>query len=132
MPTLQVLPKLCRTAPRSGSAENILALGDIPSLLKEDLAQELSVLLADCASVLHSLHQNLKASEVPNVAVLGKYTLKTLQIGFMEHILLFAEDFWDECFLMSRSAEVFFFPLLLGTLSSMTFDFQKHNSKICQ
>ena len=115
MPILQALPKLCRTAPRSGSAENILVLDNIPSLgkvssQKEDLAQELGVLLADRASVLHSLHQNLEAREVPNVTVLGKYTLKILQIGFMGHILLFVGDFWDEWFLTSRLAEVFFFP----------------------
>ena len=77
---------------------------------EEDLAQELCVLLADGASVLHSLHQNLKAGEVPNVAVLGTYTLKTLQIGFMGHILLFVGDFWGEWFLTSRLAEVFIFP----------------------
>ena len=77
---------------------------------KEDLAQKLCVLLADRATVLHSLHQNLEAGEVPNVTVLGKYTLKTLQIGFMGHILLFVGDFWDEWFLTSRLAEVFIFP----------------------
>ena len=60
---------------------------------EEDLAQELCVLLADGASVLHSLHQNLEASEVPDVAVLGKYTLKTLQIGFTGHTMLFVRDF---------------------------------------
>ena len=39
------------------------------------LAQELCVLLAHGATVLNSLHKNLKAREVSNVTVLGRRTI---------------------------------------------------------